>query len=160
MAKKKENLTNSSCTAANQLVNEWTEVRPSKIAGLGLFAKKFMPKGTCWFQSKPEDQILITKQQYLTLLQSNDSPLTAGFLKAIKTYSYYEKHQDALVFCIDNARYVNHSTDPNSGGDEIDSPLKSVALRDIQEGEEITENYLTYDPCPWAASCEDFLKYL
>jgi SET domain-containing protein len=159
MVKQKELAPVKKCIKSNQLVDEFTEVRESKIAGLGLFAKKLIPKGTYWFDHNHDDVLMISKKQYMTLIQSHDSPLSNGFIQAIKTYTYYEKIYDALVFCVDNARFVNHSTNPNSGADEFDSPLKSIALRDIQEGEEITENYLSYDLCPWAASCEDFLKY-
>jgi SET domain-containing protein len=147
------------CIKSNPLLDELTEVRESKIAGLGLFAKKFIPKGTCWFERHPDEVLMITKFQYHALLQSQESPLSKGFIQAIKTYTYYEKKYDALIFCVDNARFVNHSLNPNSGADSTLSSLKSVALRDIYPGEEITENYLSYDLCPWAESCDDFLKY-
>jgi SET domain-containing protein len=146
------------CLKINPRLNELTEVRESKISGLGLFAKTFIPKGTAWFECEPHQVLMISKYQYQALCQSHDSPLSKGFIDAIKTYTYYEAKFDALIFCVDNARFVNHSFTPNSGADGPRSSLKSVALRDIYPGEEITENYLSYDQCPWADSCEDFLK--
>ena len=37
-------------------------------------------------------------------------------------------------------RYLNHSAEPNTGGE-----LSTYALRDLVEGEEMTEDYNTYE---------------
>ena len=141
-----------------QLLDELTEVRESKIGGLGLFAKKDIPKGTCWYDYDPKDVMLISQSQYNALIQSKKSPVSEGLIQAIQTYAYYEENLDSIVFCLDNGRFVNHSYNPNSGEDELRSSLRSVALRDIHKDEEITENYLSYGLCRWAITCADFLK--
>lgn len=142
----------------NNPVFELTEVKPSPISGLGLFAKRRLPKGTLWWNATPEEVLMFPRNQYQILCQSVHSPLIQNMIKAIQTYSYYEKKYDALILCVDNARFVNHSFTPNSGPDSHRTPLQSYALRDIEEGEEILENYLGYDQCPWADVCDDFLK--
>lgn len=67
----------------------------------------------------------------------------------ILIYSYYEREFDALIFCLDNSRYVNHSINLNSGAPEDESAFCSVAQRDINVGEEITEDYSKYTICNW-----------
>ena len=42
---------------------------------------------------------------------------------------------------MDNARYTNHSYIPNT----MAKGKKTLAARDIEAGEEITENYYTFD---------------
>ena len=39
------------------------------------------------------------------------------------------------------ARYINHSCDPNCASDIIDGQIWILALRDIQDGEELTYDY-------------------
>ena len=130
-------------------IEEYTEVRPSKIHGLGLFAKKFIPKGTIWWHARPQDVLIITKAQFLTLDNSHQSSLVTNYLQSLLTYSYYERVLDALIFCMDNSRYVNHSFNANSGATEDQNGFCSVAQRDIELGEEITENYSKYSVCTW-----------
>jgi SET domain-containing protein len=50
---------------------------------------------------------------------------------------------------MDNSRYVNHSFNANSGASEDQNGFCSVAQRDIEPGEEITENYSKYSVCTW-----------
>ena len=135
---------------------EFTEVRLSKIHGLGLFAKKFMPKGMVWWYAREKDVMIITKDQFLTLDSSVRSPEMKEFMTILLIYSYYERDFDALVFCLDNSRYVNHSINPNSGATDDESAFCSVALRDIQIGEEITEDYSDYTICDWLKKYNNF----
>ena len=130
-------------------IEELTEVRLSEIHGFGLFAKIFIPKGTVWWYDREEDVLIITKNQFLTLDSSVKSPSMENYIALLLTYSYYERDYDALVFCLDNCRYVNHSSNPNSGAPEDESPFRSVALQDIQAGEELTEDYSKYVICNW-----------
>lgn len=141
-------------------INELTEVKPSPIQGLGLFAKEFIPKGTIWWAaSEPGDVLLVHREQYSKLDGSVESSLISSFKHAILIYSYYVRRYDALVLCLDNARFVNHSFTPNSGAGIGPNfhPLSSIALRDIEPGEEILEDYTAYDQCPWAMLYEGFL---
>ena len=51
----------------------------------------------------------------------------------------------------DHACFINHSDTPNTGAAVNPAlPVTTVALRDIQAGEEITCNYWAYDAdTPW-----------
>jgi uncharacterized protein len=131
---------------------ELTQVMKSPVHGLGLFAKIDIPKGTEWWRGEPDKNILLfSEEQYLNLNRSEKKGMNPFFWKMLATYSYYSKKHGSLVLCLDNARYVNHSLQPNSGQNKDKDPLASVAIRDIKAGEEILENYEEYDPCPWVA---------
>lgn len=135
---------------------EYTVVRSSKIHGLGLFAKKLIPEGTVWWHARENDVLIISKEQFITLKLSVKSSLIESFMKNILTYSYYERDLDTLIFCLDNSRYINHSFDANSGASADENGFCSVAQRDIQIGEEITEDYSKYTMCKWLENFKGF----
>lgn len=130
-------------------IEEYTEVRKSDIHGLGLFAKKIIPKGTIWWHARPQDVLIITKEQFLTLDTSYKSSSMKNYIHTLLTYSYYERNLDALIFCLDDSRFVNHSFNANSGASEDENGFCAVAQKDIQPGEEITEDYSKYTLCTW-----------
>jgi hypothetical protein len=131
-------------------IDHLTEVRPSSLHGMGVFAKRDIPIGTVWWRARPGRDVLFIKEaQFEVLRGSFVSPPSDGLLNSLYTYSYFSADHDALVLILDNARYTNHSSEPNSA--EYDEPgaIGSVAIRDIKAGEEITEDYNLYDHCPW-----------
>jgi len=134
-------------------VEKYTEVRKSEIHGFGLFAKKLIPKDTIWWHARPQDVLIITKDQFMTLEASYQQ--TNDFLLILVRYSYYDVYLDALIFCLDNSRYVNHSFDANSGTSE-ELALNAIANRDIQVGEEITEDYSRYSLGSWLQKYKPF----
>lgn len=136
-----------------------TRVGPSPLSGFGLFAREFIPRGTRWWHARVEDVLTISRAQYETLANSHQSPVIQGFLEAVAVYAYYAAKLEALVLCLDDSRFVNHSFTPNSGATRPDHPLCSVALRDILPGEEILEDYTTYDDAPWIPGTE-FMREL
>ncbi len=137
-------------------IEEYAVVRPSKIHGLGLFAKKLIPKGTVWWHAREQDVMIITKEQFIMFDSSIKSPQIENFMTILLNYSYCERDIDALIFILDNNRYVNHSFNPNSGQPEDEPGICSVALRDIQIGEEITEDYSKYTIFNWLKKYNSF----
>ncbi|MFX0057380.1 MAG: SET domain-containing protein [Candidatus Hodarchaeota archaeon] len=137
-------------------IEEYAMVQPSKIHGLGLFAKKIIPKGTIWWHARPQDVLIITKGQFLTLDSSHKSPTMENYMNSLLTYSYYERDLDALIFCLDDSRYVNHSFEANSGASEDENGFCAVAQKDIQPGEEITEDYSKYTLCNWLKKYKEY----
>jgi len=130
-------------------IEEFTEVKPSKIHGLGLFAKKLIPKGTIWWHAREKDVLIINEEQFRIFDLSIKSAQMESFMKILLTFSYYERDSNVLIFCLDNSRYVNHSLDANSGESEDENGFCSVAHQTIQIGEELTEDYSKYTPCSW-----------
>jgi len=134
-----------------------TDVRPSGVHGLGVFAKWDIPKGTVWWRAHPgRDVLLINEVQFRTLKESQHSPLSKALLKGITTYSYYSAADDVLILILDHARYTNHSDEPNSEVLPEPGAIGAVVLRDIRAGEEIVENYNLFDHCPWEGFDENY----
>lgn len=133
-------------------MSKFFEVKESSIprVGVGLYSRIFLPKGTKWWKGNESNTLLMSKEQYTALGQSHMTFKSQIMMQGLQTYCYYEKKIDSIVWCLDDARYVNHSIQPNSGFDQFKTPLLSVALRDIEPGEEIFENYENYDYCTWA----------
>jgi SET domain-containing protein len=130
-------------------LGDLAEVRASPIDGLGLFAKQRIPAGTVWWRMTPSNTLRINRAAYETLKQSKQSPKIGELMVTIYNYCYYINHLDALLLTLDDARYVNHADDPNSEFQKGHDQMYSVALRDIEAGEEIVEFYWHYDACPW-----------
>ena len=129
-------------------IEEYAEVKKSKIHGLGLYAKKLIPKGTVWWHARKQDVLIISKAQFLLLDGPPKTPLITKFIESFLTYAYYDEILDSLIFCLDDSKYVNHSFNPNTGTIE-EHALNAISRKDIQPGEEITEDYSAYSTCEW-----------
>lgn len=79
----------------------------------------------------------------------------------IVRFAYLSKKSGKYVYSIDNTRFTNHSSDPNvveseeKSGD--DAELSTIAIRDIQIGDEITMDYRAIDAVD-EGSDEGYLK--
>jgi SET domain-containing protein len=64
-----------------------------------------------------------------------------------------------MVYCLDLGKYVNHSENPNSGYDEANSHLISATIKDVHAGEELVENYFSWEKrCnKWAPQWENLM---
>ena len=62
-------------------ITKYTEVKESRIHGLGLFAKTTISKGTIWWHARPQDVLIISKTQFLTLDASKKSHVMEEFIK-------------------------------------------------------------------------------
>jgi hypothetical protein len=101
-------------------------------AGLGCFAAEFIPKGArIWKLNPTIDKVF--SDLNITLM----SELEQTF---IKTYCY--RHNGLYFLCVDNARFFNHSDDPNTV-DPCDE-YSTYAARDINQGEEILSDYRSF----------------
>lgn len=110
-----------------------TYLAQSGIHGIGLFAGEPIPKGAVvWGFDPPLDQ-RFTPDELARM-----PPSMKAFLAR---YAYSER--GTLVLCGDHARFMNHSPTPNCGND----PTRhfTLALRDIAQGEELTDDYATME---------------
>ena len=120
-----------------------TRLQPSPIDGIGLFADEFIPRGTVIWRFDPT----IDQRFDGSALKS----LSDGAREQIEKYSYREKHSGLYVLCGDDARFFNHSAEPNcydiyeSEGHPDDAHDVTIALRDIHPGEELTCDYSLFD---------------
>lgn len=111
-----------------------TRIGPSPIHGFGLFAEESIPKGKLIWKYHPKFDLAF-KREDLNFLSDEVA-------ERIINYTY--RSGDTYVLCFDNARFFNHSDDPNT----IDEPGVStgvIAARDINIGDEITSDYRVFD---------------
>lgn len=116
-----------------------TKIRESKIHGIGLFADQFIPKGTEIWKFTPGFDQKFTREQILSfpdLLQIY-----------IYKYSWRSKKSKLYIFSADNGKYFNHSDNPNALSEYRDNEeeVVTVATKDIEIGEEILDNYNSFD---------------
>jgi hypothetical protein len=96
--------------------------------GYGVVAKKFIPKGTItWVQDKLDREF--TPKEIAKM-----EPI---YRDIAATYCFRNKHGN-FVLCWDIGRYVNHSFNSNCLSTAYDF---EIAIRDIQPGEELTDDY-------------------
>ncbi|MEK7198217.1 MAG: SET domain-containing protein [Patescibacteria group bacterium] len=116
-----------------------TKIGPSKINRTGLFAAQFIPKGAPTWKFQSGFDLKIDKSE----LSNLSEPAKEQFLK----YAYLNPKTNKYILCFDDARFFNHSDNPNCIDTESldDTEGIDVAIRDIQEGEELTCNYKEFD---------------
>jgi hypothetical protein len=108
-------------------------IAPSGIHGIGLFAGEPIKKGSVvWGFDPPVDQRFSPQDV------KGMSPEMKTFLSR---YAYSDR--GTLVLCGDHARFMNHSPEPTCGNDP--SRQYTLALRDIAQGEELTDDYVTME---------------
>ena len=108
-----------------------TYLDKSTINGIGLFAKQTIPKGTVIWKFHHRFDIQVHKD--------NLPFISPDIVKFIDTYAYVQNR--VCHICLDNARFMNHSSTPNTS--DIDG--NTVANKDISANEEITCNYYEID---------------
>ena len=120
-----------------------TKIAPSKIAGIGLFANEFIPKGAYIWRFKKEFDIRVDQKYPDTLPEPTKS--------YFKSYAYQNPKTLNYVLCTDDARFFNHSNTPNTNcvEDPDDEDTANIAARNIQSGEELTIDYREFDADPF-----------
>lgn len=120
-------------------------INESPGKGLGIFTNQFIPKNTLiWDFNKANINIYNEHNAKKQLYTSNN---ILEFLK----YSYF-LNNIFIDIQNDDGKYFNHSNNPNIIlGYKLDynfNPYSSYAIRDIHIGEELFDDYNTYDNEP------------
>jgi len=111
------------------MIHPASEVRyVSSAVGYGVVATRFIPKGSITWVHDDLDQVIESAQV-------PDMPPMLQW--AIEKYSYLNRRGER-VLCWDHSRFLNHSCNPTSLAPGFDF---EIAVRDIHEGEEITDDY-------------------
>lgn len=108
------------------------EIRPSPIQGLGAFATRFIPEGTRLIEYAGER---LTPEE-ADIRYPDDDERHHTFLFAID--------DDVVVDAAVNgneARFLNHSCDPNCDVIVEDKRLWIETIRDVEAGEELVYDY-------------------
>lgn len=113
------------------MIHPSTELRfINEKIGFGVFATKFIPKGTIVWALDQFDQII--QPSILNKIDPNRRAI-------IQKYAY-RNEKGQYVLCWDLGRYVNHSFHANCIGTAYNC---EVAIRDIYPGEQLTDDYGT-----------------
>ncbi len=122
-----------------------TYIKQSEIHGTGLFAAESIPTGTVIWSYDPHHDRMFSQEEFDAF-----GPEMKKF--AVK---YMFKYNGMYCLCIDDAKFFNHSDDPNcmSAGYNAEFLGYTVAKRDIAVDEELTDDYngfgLTEDDRRW-----------
>lgn len=110
-----------------------TFVAPSPIAGVGLFAAQRILKGTRIWEFTEGVDWRLTREEF--------EAFPEPFRSRLRHYAYVDA-SGTFILCGDNAKFMNHLDRPNC----TDADLRyTVALRTIEEGEELTCDYREFD---------------
>ncbi|MGP0091789.1 MAG: SET domain-containing protein [Xanthobacteraceae bacterium] len=115
-----------------------TRLTPSPVHGIGIFADTFIAKGTpVWKFLRGFDLELP-----LDFPLSLSEPARRQFLK----YTYISPATGNYILCTDDARFFNHSDDPNVISTSVEGEQEGmdIAARDINAGEELLYDYRVF----------------
>lgn len=118
-----------------------TYLAPSPLHGIGLFAATRIERGTVIWEFLPGFDQELSKEDIARLSEASR--------QRILNYAYYNARKMRFILCADDARFMNHSDNPNTvsvgfhNGDTKEG--RTIAARDIRPHEEITEDYRTFD---------------
>lgn len=118
-----------------------TRLGQSLIHGIGVFSIDRIPRGTEVWRFSPGFDL------------DFEPCIVEGFPQHVRDwfahYGYVDFHLERLVICLDNARFINHSADPNLRSDYgRDRYGTDFATRDIEAGEELTADYSEFERTP------------
>lgn len=112
------------------MIHPDTELRfVSPQVGFGVFATRRIPRGTLTWILDPLDQLLPPERVV---------GLEQAYQDLLLRYAYVDREGNT-VLSWDHGRFVNHSCESSTasgGNDEFE-----IALRDIEAGEQITDDY-------------------
>ena len=117
------------------------ELRMTANKGIGLFAKEFIPANT---RIDNTNVTYYNEQEAIAYLDS---------LPSDEHRKYWLEHgygKYGMIAATDgDDEMINHSSNPNCNLAEGDDRCHDYSIRDIYEGEEITEDYTTYEEVPF-----------
>jgi uncharacterized protein len=124
---------------AKAMLTVKASVKPSEIDGIGLFADEIIPAGTVVWKFDARFDWRFYEKDFESM-----SAIQQEFLRR---YSYLSTVSGKYVFSTDDSRFSNHSQSKYNivNSDCSCEELCSVASRDIEVGEELLEDYRTFD---------------
>lgn len=134
------------------------KIRSSPIAGSGIFATAPIKRGErVW---RYEVGVSVTEHADEASLRARLKSLNATEARELLEHVYTWK--GVVIEILDDAKIWNHAADHNTGNhpDEASGQgdgVSSYARRDIKAGEELTDDYATFEEIPWyEALCVEY----
>jgi SET domain-containing protein len=113
-----------------------TYVAPSRIEGVGVFAAEDIPAGALIWRLDERLDRLLTRADVAALPEVHQA--------FVERYGYPYPHDPTMTIVeLDNGRFMNHSTAPNTVFSDPDAGFTRIA---IPAHEELTCNYAEFDP--------------
>ena len=110
-----------------------SKIANSNISGIGLFADENIKKGTVVWKFEPSLDLLYTKKEVFNF--------TPEARKQFFNYAFLDTFHNKYMLCGDDARFFNHSDEPNCNDSMRDI---TITNRDIKRGEELTVDYKSF----------------
>ncbi|MFA6288138.1 MAG: SET domain-containing protein-lysine N-methyltransferase [Opitutaceae bacterium] len=117
----------------------WAELRSSAIHGRGLYASKAIPSGTKIIEYLGEriTKVESERREELRLEKAK----RGGDDGCVYIFELNKRHDLDGSMAWNTARLINHSCEGNCESQKIRGRIWIMALRDIEEGEELTFDY-------------------
>ena len=115
----------------------------SRIPGKGLIARELIRAGTVVWELQPGFDVVLTRAQF--------EELNPNSRDQVGRYIYTDVATGNYILCSDDAKYMNHSDTPNTRTEWH----QTIAIADIQPGEEITCNYYEFDAATRQTTVEE-----
>ena len=133
------------------------EVGPSSVAGRGIFATGAIKRGTLVWEYRLGSSVTEHDEDSLRLrLKGMPASEAVDLLEHIYTWN------GVAIEILDDAKIWNHAPNHNTGNhpDEANGEgdgVSSYARRDIEAGEELTDDYATFGDLNWfEAICVEY----
>lgn len=126
------------------------ELRKSEVAGIGIFATAPIPRGALIWRA---DERSVSKHTAASLM-SRIAALSAA--EGVDLLEHIYTWGGEAIEIVGDGKFWNHSRakqntgcHPDGNGDGRGDGVSSYALRDIEAGEELLDDYAAYDLLPW-----------
>lgn len=113
------------------------KLKSSDLHGVGLFADQPIKQGELVYTASPLLDLNITQQQFDSLNQKEKDE--------ILWWGFFDEPSQLWHVDFDVSKFINHAYDATLTQDEKHDEAYLVATRDIQPGEELTQNYLEFE---------------
>jgi SET domain-containing protein len=119
--------------------NEYVEILTSEIHNRGVFAKKDIPKGTKIIEYVGNK---ITKEEGQRIFdECFEKSLKEETCGSVYLFELDDEYDIDGNVSWNDAKFINHSCEPNCESDIIDGKIWVIASRDIKKGEELCYDY-------------------
>ncbi len=113
------------------------KLKTSELHGIGLFTAQNIKQGEVIYTASPILDLNITREQFDLLEQKEKDE--------ILWWGFFDEPSQMWHVDFDVSKFINHSYEPSVTQDSNHDEAYLVAARDINPGEELTQNYLEFE---------------
>jgi SET domain-containing protein len=113
------------------------KLKESGLHGIGLFSDQYIKQGDLIYTASPLLDLNITQQQFDTLKQEEKDELL--------WWGFFDQPSQMWHVDFDVSKFINHSYQASVTQHSDHDVAYLIATRDMNLGEEITQNYLEFE---------------